>query len=56
MYHQVVKHKGEDMPWIQQIKREGEPIEIVTLICWVLCDESQYITGSVQQIDGGWAC
>ncbi|KAF2498149.1 NAD(P)-binding protein, partial [Lophium mytilinum] len=56
MYHKVSEHRGEGMPWVQQIKREGEPSEIASLICWLLCDESQYISGTVQQIDGGWVC
>ncbi|KAF2801813.1 NAD(P)-binding protein [Mytilinidion resinicola] len=56
MYQKVSEHRGEGMPWVQQIKREGKPSEIASLICWLLCDESQYISGTVQQIDGGWVC
>lgn len=44
------------MPTIQKIKREGQPSEIASLVSWLLCDESKYITGTVQVIDGGWIC
>ena len=36
--------------------RVGEPSEVAELICWLLCDGSSYMTGTVQSIDGGWAC
>lgn len=36
--------------------REGNPSEVAELICWLLCDGSSYMTGTVQSIDGGWAC
>ncbi|KAF4628147.1 hypothetical protein G7Y89_g10010 [Cudoniella acicularis] len=36
--------------------REGKPAEVAELIAWLLCDGSSYITGTVQSIDGGWAC
>jgi NAD(P)-dependent dehydrogenase (short-subunit alcohol dehydrogenase family) len=36
--------------------REGQPEEVAELICWLLCDGSSYMTGTVQSIDGGWAC
>jgi NAD(P)-dependent dehydrogenase (short-subunit alcohol dehydrogenase family) len=36
--------------------REGQADEVAELICWLLCDRSSYITGTVQSIDGGWAC
>ncbi len=36
--------------------REGQADEVAELICWLLCDGSSYITGTVQSIDGGWAC
>lgn len=57
MYEQVVKARGgEEMPMTQKIKREGQPSEIASLVSWLLCDESKYITGTVQLIDGGWIC
>lgn len=42
-------------PQAQALKREGEPDEMAALCCWLLSDESSYITGTVQSIDGGWA-
>ncbi|KAH8651858.1 3-alpha--hydroxysteroid dehydrogenase [Tricladium varicosporioides] len=36
--------------------REGRPAEVAELIAWLLCDGSSYMTGTVQSIDGGWAC
>ncbi|RDW61571.1 NAD(P)-binding Rossmann-fold containing protein-9 [Coleophoma crateriformis] len=36
--------------------REGEASEVAELLAWLLCDGSSYITGTVQSIDGGWAC
>ena len=54
MYSAVKGHRGEVMPQVQHIKRDGRADEIASLVCWLLCDESQYITGTVQQICGGW--
>ncbi|KAF4614362.1 hypothetical protein G7Y89_g15375 [Cudoniella acicularis] len=36
--------------------REGKAEEVAELIAWLLCDGSSYMTGTVQSIDGGWAC
>lgn len=36
--------------------RVGQPEEVAELISWLLCDGSSYMTGTVQSIDGGWAC
>jgi len=36
--------------------REGEPEEVAELLAWLLCDASSYISGTIQRIDGGWAC
>jgi NAD(P)-dependent dehydrogenase (short-subunit alcohol dehydrogenase family) len=57
MYGQVkARRGGEGVPYVQQIKRDGQPEEVTSLVCWLLCDESKYITGSVEQIDGGFIC
>jgi NAD(P)-dependent dehydrogenase (short-subunit alcohol dehydrogenase family) len=36
-------------------RRVGQASEVAELICWLLCDGSSYISGTVQSIDGGWA-
>jgi NAD(P)-dependent dehydrogenase (short-subunit alcohol dehydrogenase family) len=36
------------------IKRKGKPEEVAYLIAFLLSDESQYVTGSIYSIDGGW--
>ena len=38
------------------LKRPGKPEEVAQLIAFLLSDESSYITGSVNSIDGGWNC
>lgn len=50
-----VGHPQGVYPQAQAIKREGEPGEMAALCAWLLSDESSYITGTVQSIDGGWA-
>jgi NAD(P)-dependent dehydrogenase (short-subunit alcohol dehydrogenase family) len=47
--------KGDLLPKIP-MGREGQPEEVAELICWLLCDGSSYMSGTVQSIDGGWAC
>lgn len=56
MYEEVMAYRGKPMDRIQQIKRDGRPDEIASLVCWLLCDESSYITGQVNQICGGYIC
>lgn len=48
--------RGEEAPAMQHIKRKGQPEEVAALCAWLLCDSSQYITGTVQVIDGGYTC
>ena len=35
--------------------RPGQASEVAELICWLLCDGSSYVSGTVQSVDGGWA-
>ena len=36
--------------------RKGQPEEVARLIAFLLGDDSSYITGSVQVVDGGYLC
>ncbi|ROT40438.1 3-alpha--hydroxysteroid dehydrogenase [Sodiomyces alkalinus F11] len=57
MYEQVKTYRGgKPIEEIQQIKRDGRPDEIASAVCWLLCDESSYITGQVQNVCGGYIC
>jgi len=56
MYSQVKQHRGKEMPQVQHIMRDGRADEVASLVAWLVCDESQYISGTVQQIDGAWVC
>jgi NAD(P)-dependent dehydrogenase (short-subunit alcohol dehydrogenase family) len=56
MQQKSVAARGGEQVWKQQICRRGTPQEVGALIAWLLCDDSQYITGTVQIIDGGWVC
>ncbi|KAH7024550.1 uncharacterized protein B0I36DRAFT_366489 [Microdochium trichocladiopsis] len=38
------------------LRRKGQPEEVADLVCFLLSDESSYITGNAISIDGGWNC
>jgi NAD(P)-dependent dehydrogenase (short-subunit alcohol dehydrogenase family) len=38
----------------QPIGRVGRPIEIAHMVLYLVSDEAEFVTGSVQTIDGGW--
>jgi NAD(P)-dependent dehydrogenase (short-subunit alcohol dehydrogenase family) len=40
--------RGKEIEFKWAIKRKGEADEIANLIAWLICDQSQYITGTVQ--------
>ncbi|KIW78344.1 hypothetical protein Z517_08179 [Fonsecaea pedrosoi CBS 271.37] len=48
--------RGAKRDFSQSIKRFGQPEEVAELIVFLLSDASQYISGTVQLIDGGWMC
>jgi NAD(P)-dependent dehydrogenase (short-subunit alcohol dehydrogenase family) len=56
MQQKSVAIRGGEQQWKCQIMRRGTPFEVGSLITWLLCDQSKYITGTVQVIDGGWVC
>ncbi|KAF2646381.1 3-oxoacyl-reductase [Massarina eburnea CBS 473.64] len=56
MQQKSVAARGGEQVWKQQILRRGTPLEVASLIAWLLSDDTQYITGTVQVIDGGWLC
>ena len=56
MQQKSVAARGGEMDWKCQIKRRGTPQEVANLIAWLLCDDTKYISGTVQVIDGGWLC
>ncbi|KAF2677473.1 NAD(P)-binding protein [Lentithecium fluviatile CBS 122367] len=53
MHRESVRIRGKEGDYKIQIPRKGRPEEVAALIVWLLCDASQYITGTVQIIDGG---
>ncbi|KIW07446.1 uncharacterized protein PV09_02285 [Verruconis gallopava] len=56
MQQASVKTRGGEQVWRCHIMRRGTPFEVGSLITWLLCDQSRYISGTVQVIDGAWAC
>lgn len=38
------------------LRRSGQPEEVACLIAFLLGEESSYISGTTQSIDGGWFC
>ena len=38
------------------LRRKGEAKEVANLIAWLLSNESSFVTGTTQNIDGGWIC
>jgi hypothetical protein len=48
MQQKSVATRGGEQVWKQQILRRGTPFEVGSLIAWLLCDQSKYITGTVQ--------
>ncbi|KAL5361407.1 hypothetical protein BJX96DRAFT_176214 [Aspergillus floccosus] len=56
MQSKSAEMRGRDREWTFAIKRMGTASEVAHLVAWLLCDASGYISGTVQAIDGAWAC
>lgn len=48
MHRESVRIRGKEGDYKIQIPRKGQPEEVAALIVWLMCDGSQYITGTVQ--------
>jgi NAD(P)-dependent dehydrogenase (short-subunit alcohol dehydrogenase family) len=52
MFEQKEELKASIIPKVQ-LRRYGEADEVAELICWMLCDGSAFMTGTIQRVDGG---
>ena len=48
MHRTSIQIRGGEGDYKWQIKRKGQPEEVAQLCAWLLCDASQYITGTIQ--------
>ena len=56
MQRQSTDKRGGELEQKWAIPRKGTALDVANLVAWLLCDASSYISGTVQNIDGGWAC
>jgi len=57
MFRESAAIRGSEMSLSHiALGRKGLPSEVANLVEWLLSDGSSYITGTVQNIDGGWVC
>lgn len=57
MFRQSAGIRGAEMDLSHiALGRKGQSSEVANLVEWLLSDGSSFITGTVQNIDGGWVC
>ena len=57
MFRESAGIRGSEMDLSHiALRRKGTATEVANLVQWLLSDDSSFITGTVQVIDGGWVC
>ncbi|KAL1892463.1 hypothetical protein Sste5346_006973 [Sporothrix stenoceras] len=51
-------HLSDDHLGLQNnaMQRFGQPKEVAQLVKWLLSEESSFVSGTTQVVDGGWVC
>ena len=56
MLDRIDQAMGQRFPDQGALARRGSADEAAQLICFLLADESSFVTGAVYTVDGGWNC
>ena len=54
MLQSLKSQRSQQLELKMPIPRLGEPEEVASVIAFLLSDDSRYVTGSVQTVDGGY--